>query len=121
MPLNSNKKGKDGELEVVNLLRKLLGDTTIRRNKNQDAEGGFDLEGQTLEWFRIEVKRQETPRLAEWFNKADWRREENDQWIPVVFWRRNNEQWRVFLELDPFRFTHYVRLVNALRGDLPDD
>ena len=64
MTAMQRRKGKVGELEVVRLLRELLG-ANVARNLEQSRQGGADLLG--LPGWAIEVKRAARPRLSEWW------------------------------------------------------
>ena len=87
---NSRDKGKRGELEVANLLKR-HGYDARRAQQYCGANGDADVIG--LPGIHIEVKRTERLNL----NKAMHQAEDDKRYgeIPVVFHRSNAEQWKV--------------------------
>lgn len=88
--INSKRKGRNGELEVANLLKR-HGYDARRGQQYCGANGDADVVG--LPGTHIEVKR--TERLN--INKAMRQAEDDKRYgeIPVVFHRSNAEQWKV--------------------------
>ena len=96
--MNSRRKGKAGENELVRLLKDELGDATIRRNLDQTRDGGCDILG--VGPFRIEVKRCEKPRWGAWRKQAI---EQAGDGIAVIAWRANGKPWEFdFVGLDKY-------------------
>lgn len=98
-------KGKEGEREVCRLLngviqsiagnfdlqtQKLL-DGVVQRNQNQSAVGGGDI---NLFGLSIEVKRQETLAVEQWWRQAVKSAARNGD-KPVLIYRQNRKAWHV--------------------------
>lgn len=99
---SSKRKGKIGELEVVNLL-KAAGYNTHRSVQYCGATGDAPdvvVEGLPL---HIEVKRVERLNLKQAYQQAvhDSKANGNNE-IPVVFHRRSRQPWMVMLSADDF-------------------
>lgn len=93
--MNSKQKGKRGELELVNALKK-LGFHDVRRSQQFNGlSGEADLIG--LDKIHIECKRVERLNIYEAIEQAT-RDCESD--IPCVFHRKNNFEWQVTMPLE---------------------
>lgn len=103
MAKHSRDKGKRGELEVAELLRKFGFDA---RRGQQFAGGGdspdvrHDMAG-----FHIEVKRTETFSLYDAMAQAE--RDKKAEEDALVFHRRNGKSWMVVMDAE--RFLKLVR------------
>lgn len=95
----SRRKGKTGELEVVNLL-KARGMKAQRTAPLQAAAGASDADVIGVEGFHLEVKRQERIEIDKWCAQASLACKPTD--IPAVVWRRNSQPWRVALAFEDF-------------------
>ena len=97
--INSKRKGKVGELEVVNLLKE--NGLTARRTQqfSGKADGTSDVLCEELKDFHIEVKRDEHLNI-ERAMKQSIRGSEMESTIPTVFHRKNKEQWKVTMRLE---------------------
>ncbi len=91
----SKDKGKRGELELANELKK-RGYDTRRGQQYCGANGDADVIG--LDGIHIEVKRTEALRLYEAMEQAKQDKKEDE--IPIVCHRRNKKKWLVVMELD---------------------
>ena len=85
----SRQKGQRGEREVCQILAEHLGGE-FKRNLMQPQEGGFDILG--LDEYAIEVKFQEKLQIEKWWEQTV---EQAEDRIPVLFFRRSREAWRV--------------------------
>ena len=96
--MNSNNKGKRGELEVARILRE-NGFEDARRTAQYCGNTGDAADVVGLDGFHLEVKRCETIRIMEWLKQAirDCKGK-----IPLVVFRRNNDEWFVCLRLVNF-------------------
>lgn len=97
MTANSKAKGKRGELELVNELKK-YGYDAMRSQQYSGALGDADVVG--LPGIHIECKRTEHLRLYEAVEQA--KSDSRIGSIPAVFHRKNNKEWLVILTLDGF-------------------
>ena len=97
--VNSKRKGKGGELEVANLLKKhgFRCRRSVQYN-GYDPEGQGDVVG--LPGYHIEVKRVETGFAG--IDKAMDQsiRDSKDGEVPTVFHRRNRKGWLVTMRFD---------------------
>lgn len=99
MSTNGRRKGKDGENEIAGILRDLTGWSIKRRVRQHD--GDSDLEG--VPGWSVEVKRHATAARGE---IRDWWSQAVDQAIkanalPVLFYRRDRDEWRAVWPVDP--------------------
>jgi Holliday junction resolvase len=96
--INSKRKGKVGELELVNILKD-RGLTARRTQQYSGTDGTSDVICEELNDFHIEVKRDERLNVQKALTQA-----ENDSTdkIPIVAHRKNREKWKVTLYLDDF-------------------
>lgn len=104
--MNSRVKGKVGEREVKNFLNCRLGYEAFKRNVMQSREGGCDLESQLP--VAIEVKRQQNVQLNQFVAQA--RKQGRDIGkTPVLFYRRNGEDWQILVDMTPEEFVEYLK------------
>ena len=96
----SRQKGQRGEREICHLLAEQLGGE-YKRNLMQTQEGGYDVLG--LDGYAIEVKFQEKLQIEKWWKQTV---EQADDKIPVLFFRKSHECWRVAV---PFNMDTYVQ------------
>lgn len=109
--MNSKNKGKTGELELASLLRQ-YGFGECRRGKQYSgSEESPDITG--LPFIHIECKRVEKLNLETAYRKA---KEECKKKIPVIFHRRNRQEWMVTMSMDDFMrfYTFYEERNNEL-------
>ena len=99
MPINSKQKGKRGELELCQELKKYGYDCrrTVQYNGKAD-EGDADIIG--LNGITAEVKRVERLNIHGAIEQAKRDTKNDDK--PVVFHRKNKSNWLVTMELDDF-------------------
>lgn len=98
----SRNKGKAGEREVIQMLQPVVNQVfplfdqdvpRLQRNLLQSDGGGSDIHG--LEWMALEVKRDEGMSVnAMW---AQTVRQAGKRRIPILFYRKNNQPWRVVM------------------------
>lgn len=107
----SRNKGQRAEREVVKLLQPVViaawnevgrdgPAPSLERNLMQAHKGGHDLLG--LDWIAIEVKHQEQFAVASWWQQTKAQAAKASQHSvvqvePVLFYRKNNVQWRVIM------------------------
>lgn len=93
MSKSQREKGAAAEREVAHLLEKF--GITARRGQvfNGEPDIVTDLP------FHLEVKRQETTKIHEWFRQSEAAAGGK---IPVVVHRRNREPWMVTLRFEDF-------------------
>ena len=63
------------------------------RNKNQSDGGGYDIDG--ISWLALEVKRQETLNINNWWKQAV--RQASPQQVPVLIYKQNHKKWLVVM------------------------
>lgn len=111
-------KGKEGEREVCRLLNGVIQDIAgnfdletqeqlagvVQRNQNQSAVGGGDI---NLFGLSIEVKRQETLSVEQWWRQATASAARNQD-KPVLIYRQNRKAWHVVMD-------GYLPLTNMTR------
>lgn len=95
MGRSQQQKGRRGEIELAALLRKNGYDVQPGMAVSYGAEA--DLVG--LDGIHCEVKRCEQLRLSEWMHQAVKDSEKFGDGLPVVFHRRNREEWSVTMRL----------------------
>ena len=112
MSASQRRKGQVAEREAYHLLADQLGDIVERRDLSQTRDGGGDIRIPQARVL-VEVKRQERRSVPTWLRQArrsaqlaelssyelgklptSW------DWVGVVMWRRNGEDWVVFLPAD---------------------
>ena len=93
----AREKGKRGEREIVKILNE-RGIEARRGEQYCGANGDADVIG--LNGVHIEVKRCERFLMDKWMDQSisDAREDE----VPVLFFRRNGEDWKVCMLLDDF-------------------
>lgn len=108
--LHAGNKGKTGEREIVTLLNVVLEEIIaeqlvpeakidllrriVQRNQNQSAVGGSDI---NIFGLAIEVKRQETLSIEEWWRQACKSAATNND-VAVLIYRQNRKQWYVVID-----------------------
>ena len=97
--INSKQKGKNGELEVANYLKKK---GLIARRTQQYAGINNDSDVICEEWpdVHIEVKRNESLNIEKALQQSINDSKENE--IPIVVHRKNREKWKVTMTFDDF-------------------
>jgi Holliday junction resolvase len=106
--VNSRAKGKRGELEFAEYLRSR--GFTARRGQQFSGGGDSPDVVSSLPGVHIEVKRRETGNLYGWLSQAV--ADAKVGTIPIVFHRRNNEEWVAILRAED--------MISLLKGK-PDD
>ena len=122
MALNSRSKGKSGERQVKNFLNCHLGYEAFKRNVMQSREGGCDLTSELP--VAIEVKRQQNVQLNQFVAQA--RKQGRDIGkTPVLFYRRNGEDWQILVDMTPEEFVEYLKWrstqMSTIAGNLSRD
>lgn len=99
--INSKQKGKNGELEIVHILKD--NGFSARRTAQYCGKSGeaSDVVCDELSDFHIEVKRNEHLNIYEAVAQSIRDSKDNNK-VPVVFHRKNNKQWLCTLNLDDF-------------------
>ncbi len=92
--MNSNQKGKRGELELTRKLKE-YGYECRRGQQYCGANGDADVVG--LPGVHIECKRVEKLNLSLAMKQAQ---NDTDKDVPAVFHRKNHEEWLVTMTLD---------------------
>lgn len=102
----SRDKGKSGEREIAAIVRDLTGWDVRRRVRQHD--GDSDLEG--IPGWSVEVKRHATASRAD--IKAWWSQAVAQAWDeagtvrPVLFFRRDRDEWRAVWGVAPESWTY---------------
>lgn len=97
MTINSRAKGKNGELELAELLREYGYESA----RGQQFKGGGDSPDVTgLPGYHIECKRVEAGNLYNWLEQA--KRDAHPGNVPVVFHRRSRKDWVVVIDARDF-------------------
>lgn len=99
---SSKRKGKVGELEVVNLLKK-FGYNDAHRSAQYCGNTGGAADVVGLPGIHIEVKRVEKLNLKKAYEQAvhDSKANGNNE-IPAIFHRQTRQPWMVTLSLQDF-------------------
>lgn len=92
----SRFKGRRGEREFLNKLGALIGRDDLYRNLDQWFRGGCDCV--SLENWAIEIKRQETLALGQWWQQATGQAEAVDR-RPALAYRQSRKPWRVMVPM----------------------
>ena len=95
----SKTKGKVGEREVVNLYKE-RGYNARRGQQFKGTPDSPDVEVEEFPWLHHEVKRVETFNAYKALKQAEEDRSEAQ--VPVVYHRRNKEEWIVVLKACDF-------------------
>jgi len=104
--INSRRKGKDGELELVAFLKA----QGIEARRGQQFRGGGDspdvIANGCLSGVHIECKRKEAGSLYEWLKQAIRDASvyciDRARTLPVVMHRKSKEEWVAILRLEDF-------------------
>jgi len=101
MPINSKRKGDEGEREFSNLMRDKY-DIRITRNLQQTRQGGHDLDG--LPGIALEVKKRRviTQAKIRGFWKQARRQADDVGKEPALAYRGDREKWRVLVDMGYF-------------------
>ena len=105
---NARTKGASAEREVFKIISEIL-NIEVKRNLVQTREGGYD--GVAGE-FALEVKRQETLRLSDWWAQAVNQAIEAKK-MPMLIYRQSRQPWRVRLWARDYLAIHGVNALNA--------
>lgn len=99
MTINSRSKGKNGELELVHVLR----DRGIYARRGQQFEGTGESPDvvHSIPGLHIECKRCERGNLYDWLEQATRDASDTGQ-VPIVCHRRSRRQWVAILPLSDF-------------------
>lgn len=123
MAINSNEKGKTGELELARLLREYGYGEAKRSVQYNGKDGQADVLG--LPHIHIECKRVEKLNIYNAIEQAKRDAKNND--LPAVFHRKNRCNWLVTMELDVFmeiykaymnsqRQSDYIKRIQAIEN-----
>lgn len=118
---NSKQKGKRGELEVVNILKKH--GFNARRSAQYCGNTGEAADITSDLPYHIEVKHQETLQIDKWWEQATHDAQESGR-DPILVFRKNNQKWRVVMDLEKFLELQKIVLVKSAnydKVDLTDD
>lgn len=98
MPINSRSKGKAGELELRDLLRKY----GFEARRGQQFSGGGESPDviSSMTGFHHEVKRVETFNLYKAFDQAERDRKPDD--VSLIWHRKNKRNWMVAMDAEAF-------------------
>jgi len=104
------RKGANAENEVSKILTKQLG-FKIERNLGQARDGGADIMDVPL--LAIEVKRQETLKLPEWWRQTvDQAFDCKPVRLPILIYRKRRTEWLVKVNSDFLNPKFIGRLLN---------
>lgn len=118
---NSKQKGKRGELEVVNIFKKH--GFNARRSAQYCGNTGEAADITSDLPYHIEVKHQETLQIDKWWEQATHDAQESGR-DPILVFRKNNQKWRVVMDLEKFLELQKIVLVKSAnydKVDLTDD
>jgi Holliday junction resolvase len=107
--INAIKKGKEGELELANILKEKGYET--RRGRQYNGLEGKDIVG--LPGIHPEVKRVEHLNVSEAMKQAI--KDADVTEFPIVFHRKNREDWLVTMRLEDWLELYkglYVEILN---------
>jgi hypothetical protein len=133
---SSRNKGARGEREFIAILQQVVdgvfgsGKVTLKRNLFQTREGGADVAGfpDWLDVYAVEVKRQETLQLRQWWRQTVSQCTRGLQY-GILAYRRNGEDWSILVsppysyEFDDARkftvraFKHWFEMDLTMRKD----
>ena len=99
MAINSKKKGKRGELEVVHFLKD-RGYNARRGVQYKGTPDSPDIECEELNFLHFEVKSAESLNIEKALQQSISDAGENQ--MPIVVHRKNKEKWKVTLSFDDF-------------------
>lgn len=115
MTINSRNKGKNGELELAQILRD-WGFSRVRRSQQYAGyNGDADLVG--LPHIHVEVKRVERLNIHDAIEQANRDSEKTGE-IPAVFHRKNHTDWIVTMNLEDWVKLYEIALKH---GGLDED
>lgn len=97
--INSKRKGKNGELQLVEELRH-CGYANARRSAQYCGNTGEAADVVGVDGLHIECKRTEKFRDEASLKQAE--RDARKGNLPTVFYRRNGEKWKVMMRMDTF-------------------
>jgi Holliday junction resolvase len=89
--INSRQKGKVGELELVQFLKRYGYDDARRGQQFKGSPDSPDIECESLAEYHIECKRVERLQIYSAIEQANG--DSGESQIPVVFHRKNRESW----------------------------
>lgn len=95
--MNSKQKGKRGELEIAHIMQR-YGYPAERGVQYSGLKGNADVVG--VDGLHIEVKRAQRVTDEQYMRQAE--RDARAGVVPVVMYRRNNEDWKALLRLNIF-------------------
>ena len=107
--INSKRKGKAGELELVAELKRLLDPQAYRSQQySGKGEGASDVITPGMKMIHWECKRREQLNVHAAIEQAerDAHKTEGGSGLavyPVVAWRKNNKPWLAVMRLDDLR------------------
>jgi Holliday junction resolvase len=117
--MNAKQKGKRGELELANTLKK-YGFEECRRGQQYSGIGGKDVVG--LDHIHIECKRVEKLNI---YNAMEQAERDCQGDIPCVFHRKNNVNWLVTMPLDEWieMYKCWIKEnpTRVIKGDINDN
>jgi hypothetical protein len=100
--INVRTKGQSGEREVIKILQPVVIEVyeqfglippDLERNLMQSMKGGHDIIG--LDWMALEVKRQETLSISNWWDQAKTQSKIGQE--PILIYRQSHRLWRVMM------------------------
>lgn len=106
-------KGARGERELAKLLEEQLG-LSVTRNLMQTREGGHDLNGLPV---ALEVKRQETLKLNEWWSQAEEQGIRANK-MPALAYRKSRHPWMFRVPISFFRGKIVSHTRNSYTADI---
>ena len=98
MGKSSQRKGRAAEMELVKILR----DNGFNVRPGEAVSYGTEPDIVGLPGIHVEVKRHEALRIGEWTQQAEADAEKFHDGLPVVFFRRSREPWRVTMSFADF-------------------
>lgn len=118
--INSNAKGKRGELEVVKIINRYLG-TNFRRTPNS---GGLSIKGDIIDIdntnplydFHIEIKNTATLQIPLWMKQIEKDMPLGKSGLLIAKHKHNYYSW---LSLEDFLYL--IRLIMDLKKDAEDE
>lgn len=108
--INSNRKGKVGELELVNLFKSYGFENAMRSQQYCGANHDADIVG--MEDLHIEVKRVERLNIENAIEQTKRDKKENE--LGIVAHRKNNKEWLVTMTFTDFMemYKRYLLTIN---------
>lgn len=96
-PINSRRKGKEGELEVAHIMQD-YGFDARRGQQFSGLHGDADVVG--VPYLHLEIKRVKSLNLDKAMEQSI--RDAREGEIPIVVHRKDRQPWRVTIDLDDF-------------------